>query len=96
MCQDVHRQGSKAAAIVQVYEDVASAEDRCLAYAQLALAVAERQGYAAAEQVRALLRVQGPAGTGLTWCTRSDKPLTACSVSRRDHMCNRQNSGARA
>ena len=51
---------------MQVYEDVASAEDRCLAYAQLALAAAERQGYAAAEQVRAPLPVQGPADAGLS------------------------------
>ncbi len=36
----------------QVYQDVASAEDRCLAYAQLAVTAAERQGYAAAERVR--------------------------------------------
>jgi hypothetical protein len=36
-----------------VYRDVASADDRCLAYAQLAMAAAERQGYAAAERVRA-------------------------------------------
>ncbi|KAK9825152.1 hypothetical protein WJX81_006176 [Elliptochloris bilobata] len=40
-----------ALAHLAVYEDVASAEDRCLAYAQLAVTAVERQGYAAAERV---------------------------------------------
>ena len=51
-CAKPASRGKRSCLRMQVYEDVASAEERCLAYAQLALAAAERQGYAAAEQVQ--------------------------------------------